>query len=340
MFVKMGPDGDAGGGGAAGGAAAGAGNGAGAGVEGAAAGAGAAGTEKVVGKGAGAGQVAKPPPVQQPPAFHEWEEDDGKGGKVKRRESFDALITAKRREAALNTKFREWSGREQKIAEAEERLAREAEIRERGDVRALLGKDFKGSRIEVLAKALREEVLHDRQLSDPQQRALLEKADEADQLREELTGIKRSQAQAQAQAEVDRHIEERSGLYQKAFEPLGLPKNDVTVSWMAGAERAARAMNLKLTPEALAAETKRVGIEQMNGLTKGMTPAQALEAFPDLTRLIHQGLIERSKGRSTSTQAQQLKPKDKGEGGDQKKPEEMKVMNNAEIRKQTGFMGI
>lgn len=338
----MDPDvGAGGGGGAAGAAGGGAGAGAGASGAGAAGAGGAAGKGGVgaggaVGAGA-AGQGAPPPPEEK---FHEWEEVEN-GKPVKRKASLTAMTTAFRREQSMNQKIQSLFEKEKTLSEREQRVEREMELRKQGKVRELLGSEYKGNRAEALAIALKEELDEERQMADPTQRALLERASENDRLRSENEAFRQRDVATKTEAEVKRIADERTALYSESLTKHAIPGNELTVGLMARAHRQANGLGLKLSPEQLAHSTKGLIFETLEGVTKNMTPAQALEAFPSFARLVHQGLIERSRGRVGKTEAEQLKPKEKREGAESKKEEPSSApMNNAQIAKRTGFMGI
>lgn len=330
----MGPEVGAGGGGGDAGAAGG--NGA-AGAQGAAPGAapGGAGGKGSAQQPTGAGAESRQTTEEK---FHEWEDvEDGKP--IKRRASLTALTTSFRREQAVNRKIQEQQAEIQRLASEAKETQRLKELREKGDVLGLLGKDTKLNRAEVLAKALRAELDREKQLADPIQKELLEKAERLEQVEGELDATKRAQYEREFNAEVERNLEEISERYMKALETMKLPKNDITLSLMAGADRTNKQLGLKLTDAQLAAETMKGAAEMVDGLLDNLSPLQALETFPKLARLIHQGLIERGNQRKNGTQAQQLAPREKRE---QKKEEstEPKISDAAEIRKRTGVFGL
>lgn len=338
MFVvKMGPEVGAGGGGGDAGAGAAGGNGA-AGAQGAAPGAapGGAGGKGSAQQPTGAGAESQQTAAEK---FHEWDDiEDGKP--VKRRASFTALTTSFRREQAVNRKIQEQQTEIQRLAAEAKEVQRLKELREKGDLSALLGKDFKGNRAEAYAKALRAELDREKQLADPVQKELLEKAARLEEVEGKLDQVEREKYEREFNAEVERNLEEISERYMKALETMKLPKNDITLSLMAGADRTNKQLGLKLTDAQLAAETMKGAAEMVDGLLDNLSPLQALETFPKLARLIHQGLIERGNQRKNGTQAQQLAPKEKRERQQEEKTTEPKISDAAEIRKRTGVFGL
>lgn len=275
--------------------------------------------------------------------FEEWED----GGR-RFRTSKTALRHAFQREGALNNKMRELTQKEKLIAAADEEREEFEARRERGDIGYLLGDKFKGDRVAVLARAFKEAVDHENKIADPTQRALLEKASEVDQLRRENTTFKKAEAQKLVDAEVTKRLQQMSARYMPALEKLGLPKNDLTLQLMRGEDRVNQRLGLNLSPEALAESTRGALVSLVDeGLTNEMTPGQAVIAFPKLARLIHKGLIEAEMGRRNGTVAKTVpNPKKAGNGGAAQQRSEgetgkgPRVMNHAEIQKETGIFGL
>lgn len=345
MAMLMGPDAGAGGGGAGAGAAgAGAAGGAaaGGGAAGAGAGAGAAGGKGAAGSSAGAGAGAGEGGGKTED-FEEWED----GGR-KYRVSRSAMRIAHQREAATSNKARELAERQRRLDAADAEREEFEALLERGEVEKILDGRFKGDKVALFAKLFKASVEHENKMLDPAQRELLEKAKEADSLRAKVKGYERAEADAKINAEVTKRLEAISERYMPALDKLGLPKNDITVALMRGDDRANQRLGLNLSPEALAESTRGALVEMVDkGLTKDMTPAQAVMAFPTLARLIHKGLIEAEMGRRNGTVAKPVvnakKAAAAGGDGQQKNGEgdgKPQVMNSAQIREKTGLWNI
>lgn len=262
---------------------------------------------------------------------------------VKEKITHEAAWNAYGREKAFNQKSQELIERERKAQELEQRIAQAQQGLTAKSVRDVI-RERKGDQIAELSTALREAIEEEKKSQDPQQRALLEKAGQVEKLQSELNGIRSKEVREQVRQTAIRELERMSAEFMPALDAVKLPKNDITMELMSRASETAKQLGYQLSSEQLARETHKMFESMIESTLEGhVNPEDVLEAFPKLTRKIHEALLLRHQRVSGQPKpATQVAPTEPGTRPPSKQGEEKgpRLMNSAEEHKAYGIRGL
>lgn len=286
----------------------------------------------------------------QQSSYHEWEETvDGKPQKY--RASQDAMRTAYRREGAMNRKFAEFSEQERRFQAAAQQL----EQRQRAFNEGRLGEFFDPSmpmdtKITMLGRELAQLLDTEKQMADPLQRDLIERARRGDHAQSELARRQQREEEWQHEQHVLAAKERLAEGYGRALKEFKLPANDITVGLMAALQKDAREEGWQMPPDVLARETHRATAEMFDSFAKSAlneqgeinddTAIELLDLFPLLQKVLHRGLIaryDRSHGQQSPVVATPPKPTGERQPVDQPKS---RVLNSLDEAKAYGVRGL
>ncbi len=152
----------------------------------------------------------------------------------------------------------------------------------------LLRQLFKDKSKPILAQALGS-ILDEEAMSE-EERAVANDKTELQQLREDKQKRDAADKQKAEEAEVGQEMNRLAQQFQSVMEKLDLPKDDLSISTMAGIYHTAKTQGIELTDEQMAHEVVNKIAQQQEALMSKMTDEQLIRRFPKLAQRFAAGL--------------------------------------------------
>lgn len=290
------------------------------------------------------GGAAKPAPQPTTPQkFKRVEKVDGKEVELEATE--DELWASHRQRTAADRRFEEAARIRKEAAEESRRTEGTlARLKDRKEwIKAIREANPDADVAHELAQELQQLLHEEEQLQDPNIRERRRLEQENQTLREAEEQRQNADLQRQHEEQVAAETEKWAGLFTEAIELTGIPVNDITMSLMAQAQMTAKKRGIPLTPEKLAASTKKAvhGLIESIVANESVTDEQVLDAFPSLTKRIHKAIVARYKSRKETGQkpTADLTPRAR-KPTEHADPEKPRTMSSADEHKAYGIKGL